>query len=148
MWDAVGKLVTDLKDATAVQLIAGRNPTANAAERARVASPEPAVGWAKQPGSYLAFVVVQTLATPPHPSVPLSRQRHVIKCYGRNAIEAGDLYEACSEELHHKGPRRSGEHAIYVSHDDTGGDYSTDPDTGQPLYTFIVETLATTQVVA
>jgi hypothetical protein len=35
-----------------------------------------------------------------------------------------------------------------VSHDDTGGSEGEDPDTRQPYYEFVVETLATTQVVA
>lgn len=147
-WDPIKLLVTELRDAPAVQAIAGVNPNVPANLGARVRSPKPGPGDVNEPGQYRAFVVVATLATPRHPQVPIQRARHVVRCYGRTPEEAEALYVACSNALHGRGPRAhgSGQH-IYVSHDDTGGDWSEDPDSGQPLYTFIVESLATTQVV-
>jgi hypothetical protein len=147
MWDPVGKLLTELRDDTAVAAIAGENP--HEPVQARVRSPKPGQGDSQGPGHYRAFVTIATLATPRHPSVPLQRARHVVTCYGRDPEEAAALYIACSEALHHKGPRQTGSgHGIYVSHDDTGGTEDEDPDTQQPLYRFVVETLATTQVLA
>ena len=149
MWDPVGKLVTELRDDPAVQAIAGENPHEPASLGARVRSPEPAAGDAQGPEAYRAFVVIVTLGTPRMPSVPVQRARHAVRCYGRTPQEAAALYAACSDALHHVGPRLHGSgQGIYVSHDDTGGQFSKDPDTGQPQYSFVVETLATTQVVA
>lgn len=146
MWDPVGKLLTELRDDDAVAAIAGENPHIAVP---RVRSPEPGPGDAQGAGSYRAFVVVSTLATPRHPSVPIQRDRHNVSCYGRTPEEAAALYAACSDALHHKGPRsRSDGQAIYVTHDDTGGTEDKDPDTSQPRYQFVVETLATTQAVA
>lgn len=147
MWDPVGRLLTEMRDDDGVAAIAGENP--HEPVQPRVRSPEPAPGDAREPAQYRAFVVIATLATTRERSaVPLQRARHVVRCYGRTPEEAAALYAACSDALHHKGPRVTGAgNGIYVSHDDTGGEASTDPDTHQPLYTFIVETLATTQAV-
>lgn len=148
-WDPVKLLVTELRADTAVRAIAGANPSVPANLGARVRSPEAAAGDAQGPSGYRAHVVISTLALPPHPSVPIQRARHVVHCRGRTPEEAEALYAACSAVVHHVGPRMHGSgHGIYVSHDETGGEYGTDPDTKQPTYTFIVESVATTQVVA
>lgn len=147
MWDPVSKLLTELRDASAVQAIAGENP--HEPVHARVRSPKPAPGDVQQAGKYRAHVVIATLATPPMPSVPVQRSRHVVRCLGRTPEEAEALYDACHDALHHRGPRQTGAgNAIYVSHDDTGASYQEDPDTQQPTYVFVVESLATTQAVA
>jgi hypothetical protein len=146
MWDPVGKLLTELRDDSAVAAIVSANPTVSVP---RVRSPKPGPGDAQQATAYRAFIVIATLATPRLASVPVQRSRHVVRCYGRTPEEADLLYRAASDALHHKGPRQTGAgHAIYVSHDDTGAAYEEDPDTHQPLYAFVVESLATTQVVA
>lgn len=146
MWDPVGRLITELRDDAAVAAIVGANPSTG---DIRVRSPKPGPGDAQGAGNYRAFIVIATLATPRHQSVPMQRARHVVRCYGRDNEEAARLYVAASDVLHHRGPRlASGGQGIYVTHDDTGGTSDADPDTQQPLYFFIVETLATTQVVA
>jgi len=146
MWDPVGKLLTELRDDPAVAEITGENPHIAVP---RVRSPEPAPGDAQPKGSYRAHIVIAALALPRHPSVPTQRARHVVRCYGRTEEEAAALYAAASDALHHKGPRLHGSgQGIYVSHDDTGGSPDQDPDTQQPLYSFVVESVATTQAVA
>lgn len=147
MWDPVGRLLTELRDDEAVAAIVGENP--HEPVHPRVRSPKAAPADLQGPNGYRAFVTIATLATPRLPSVPVQRARHVVRCYGRTPEEAAALYAACSDALHHVGPRVTGAgQGIYVSHDDTGGEAGEDPDTDQPTYTFVVETLATTQVVA
>lgn len=147
MWDPVGRLLTELRDDDAVAAIVGENP--HEPVHPRVRSPKAAPGDVQGASAYRAFVTIATLALPRMQSVPVQRARHVVRCYGRTPEEAAALYVACSDALHHKGPRTTGAgFGIYVSHDDTGGEAGEDPDNGQPTYTFVVETLATTQVVA
>ena len=146
MRDVVGALLVELRDDDAVAAIVGEHPHET---HPRVRSPKPGPGDAQGAGSYRAFIVIATLATPPHPQVPTQRARHVVRCYGRTNEEAEALYDAASEALHRRGPRLAASgYGLYVSHDDTGGTSDEDPDTQQPLYFFIVETVATTQVVA
>lgn len=146
MWDPVGKLITDLRDDDAVAAIVGEEPHDNVP---RVRGQEPMAGDVQGPKAYRAFIVVVTLGLPRHAQVPVQRARHAIRCYGRSILEAAALYAAASDALHAAGPRATAAgNVIYVSHDDTGGEYSTDPDTKQPLYSFIVETVAGTQVLA
>lgn len=145
-WDPVRRLLVELRDDAAVAAIAGENPHIKVP---RVRSPEPGPGDAQGAGKYKAFVVIATLATPPHPQVPIQRARHIVRCYGRDPIEADNLYAACTAVVHGAGPRQTGAgDAIYVSHDDTGATFSKDPDTGQPVYDFVIESVATTQAVA
>lgn len=150
-FDPVGFYVTELAEDATVSAIVGANPTSHP----RVRSPEPGPGDQQSPRTasgglgYRAFIVLVTLALPPHPQVPTQRTRHVVRCYGRTPEEAEELYNAATAVLHRAGPRqRASGKAIYVSHNDTGGTYEADPDTGQPCYYFVVEALATTQAVA
>lgn len=147
-WDPVGRLLTELRDAPAVAAIVGENP--HEPVHPRVRSPKAAPGDAQQgPDDYRAHVTIATLALPRHQSVPVQRARHVVRCYGRTPEEAAALYVACSNALHHRGPRvTGGGFAVYVTHDDTGGTEGEDPDTHQPYYDFVVETVASTQVLA
>lgn len=149
---AVGKLLIELREDSAVDAIV----------HGRVRSPEPAPpvyhpttkalldpGDARDRSDWVAFVVIVPVGTQRHPRVPTQRSRFVIRCYGRNPTEAWDLYAACSDAIHGVGPRvHAGGLGIYVSHDETGGETDMDPDTRQPLVTFVVELVATTQVVA
>lgn len=147
MWDPVAKLLTDLRDDSAVAAITSENP--HEPVHPRVRSPEPGPGDVQGKGAYRAHVVIAALATPRMQSVPVQRSRHVVRCYGRTPEEAAALYAACSDALHHVGPRGHGSGQwIYVTHDDTGAGIEHDPDTHQPHYSFVVETLATTQAVA
>lgn len=145
MWDPVGMLITEARDEAAVVAIVGANP----AGPPRVRGPKPGTGDVQGSGAYRAFMTIVLLAGPPHPSVPIQRTRHLVTCYGRTPEEAEQLYVACHQLWHHRGPRQTGSgHGIYVSHNDTGGSEDADPDTGQPLYRFVLESLATTQVIA
>lgn len=147
MWDPVGRLLTELRDHAGVAAIVGENP--HEPVHPRVRSPKAGPGDMQDPSTYRAFVTIATLATPRMLSVPVQRDRHVVRCFGRTYEEAAALYAACSDAVHHMGPRVAGSgQGIYVTHDDTGGAVGEDPDTKQPTYTFIIETLATTQVVA
>jgi hypothetical protein len=148
-WDPVKLLVTEMRGDAAVQAIAGQNPSVPAGLGARVRAPKAAPGDANGPSAYRAHVVITTLALPRHPQVPIQRARHVVHCRGRTPEEAEALYVACSAVVHAVGPRLHGSgQGIYVTHDDTGGEFARDPDTQQPTYTFILETVATTQVLA
>lgn len=144
MRDPVGQLVTELREDAAVAAIVGANPSSEP----RVRSPKAGPGDVQGPTAYRAFITIATLATPRHPTVPVMRARHVVRCYGRNPTEAEMLYDAASDALHGRGPRRQGTRVIFKSHDDTGAAYEEDPDSKQPVYSFIVETLAATQAVA
>lgn len=139
MIDVLPKLLLELRQDGAVSAIVST----------RVAGDEPKEGWAQGPGSYRAFVVLTNLVTPRHPQVPTQAARISARCYGRTAVEASSLYGACSDAIHAVGPRVfSNGLGIYVTHDDTGGNPGKDPDTKQPYVSFVIEAIATTQVVA
>jgi hypothetical protein len=144
MLDVLGKLIIELRQDPAV-----------AAITERIRGFEPAPGDAatvanSSPVRYKnAFVVLVTLATPRMKGVPVQRPRIAARCYGRTPQEAAALYGACSDAIHHVGPRvHANGLGVYNSHDDTGGTAERDPDTGQPLVSFVIDLHATTQVVA
>lgn len=138
MRDVIGGLIVELRSDTTIGAIVGN----------RVRGQEDAQGDVRGSSEWQAHIRIVTLATPRMPRVPVQRARYAINCYGRSKEEASDLYEAASDLLHGLGPRElTGGYWAYVSHDDTGGSFSTDPDTKQPAYTFVLELLATTQAV-
>ena len=138
MLDPLGKVLIELRDDAGVSAIVSD----------RVRGYEPAPGDAKAAGSYQAFVVISHLGTDREYRAPVQRVRYSVRCYGRTSQEAEALYGACSDAIHHIGPRlHANGLGIYISHDDIGGTASADPVTQQPLVDFIVELLATTQVV-
>jgi hypothetical protein len=144
-WDPIGRFVTELGQDARVAPIVSTNPTSHP----RVRGQEPGPGDAQGPDRYRAFIVIVTLATTPHPQVPIARCRHLVRCYGRTKQEAADLAMAASDAIHGLGPRVTGAaNGIYVTHDDTGSAYSTDPDTKQPQYNFTIESVVTAQAVA
>jgi hypothetical protein len=97
---------------------------------------------------YVAFVVLVRLDSPRETRAPIQRPRIAARCYGRTGQEAYALYAACSEAIHHVGPRvHANNLGIYLSHDDTGATQEKDPDTQQPYETFVIDLFATTQVV-
>jgi hypothetical protein len=106
MWDPVGRLLVELREDDRVAAIVGANPTEPVYPRVR--SPKSAPGDLQGPESYRAHAVIGTLATPRMASVPVQRARHVVRCYGRTPEEAAALYAACSDALHHVGPRVTG----------------------------------------
>lgn len=154
MLDALPKILIELRDDDAVDAIAHgrirgfepmpdvRNPTTGAViTRGDVRS-----GAAADP--YVAFVVLVRLDSPRETRSPVQRPRIAARCYGRTPQEAFALYAACSDAIHHIGPRLHGSGlGIYISHDDTGASQDKDPVTAQPLETFVISLIATTQAV-
>lgn len=143
MIDTLGTIVLELRNDAAVGSLVGT----------RVRGEEAAPGdvhMGTDTDPYQAFVVVSTLATPPMPRVPVQTTRLGVRCYGRTRQEAAAVYAACSDAIHHIGPRvrLSNGLGIYISHDDTGGSAARDPDTRQPYVEFVISLLATTQAVA
>lgn len=140
MLDPLGKLLTELRDDDAVDTLVD----------GRVRGFEPAPGDAKPAGSYQAFVVIVALGAERETRSPTARWTYGVRCYGSTAQNAMAVYAACSDAIHHIGPRiRSSDGlGIYLSHDASGGDTAKDPDTQQPYVTFTVELFATTVAVA
>lgn len=150
-WDVLGKLVLELRAESPIVAIVGRDE-ANLV-RVRGFEPSPgdgAVQVTDKGRRYAnAFIVLATLATPRHPTVPIQTDRVVARCYGRTPAEAMALYVAASNALHNLGPRlHANGLGIYISLDDTGGTQEKDPDTQQPLVSFVISLVATTQAVA
>lgn len=142
--DVLPKILTELRDDQAVAAIVGQ----------RVRGAEPAPGDAafddieggKRKYEH-SFIVVSRLAAPRHRQLPVQFATFAIRCYGTDRRRAAELRWAASNALHRKGPRVDGGLGIYQSLEDAGGEQERDPDTGQPLETFIVSAIATTQVV-
>lgn len=148
--DVLPKILLELRDDPTVHGIVG--------DRVRGKQPEGpltdqdgrevAPGDVRGPGEYVPFVVLVRLGGPPHPRVPIVTARIAVRCYGRTDREAAVLRNACSRAIHGKGPRTFANGlGIYVSHDVTGGQQDSDPETSQPLETFVIEAVAATQVV-
>jgi hypothetical protein len=136
--DALPKILIELRDDIEVDAIVD----------GRVRGFEPAPGDSQGPDTYKAFVVVVQLDAPRMARLPVQRPRIAVRCYGRTPQEAAALRWACSNAIHDLGPRVHGNGlGIYNSFDDTGGEQEKDPDTKQPLQTFIVDLFATTQEV-
>lgn len=139
MLDVLPKLLTELRDDSGVDaIVAGR-----------VRGFEPAPDDLDDPMK--AFVVLTTLSTARLPGFirgPVQDARINVRCYGRTAQEAASLYGACVEALHDIGPRlKANGLLIFATYDETGGSQGRDPDDGQPYMEFVVQALATTQVV-
>lgn len=123
------------------------DPAVAAIVEGRVRGGEPADGDAKGPGAYLPFVVLVQLGAARHPRVPVQFPRIAARCYGRTHQEAAALRWAVSGAVHYGGPRiHANGLGIYQSLDSEGGEQNTDPDTGQPYQTLVIEAPATTQV--
>jgi hypothetical protein len=134
-----GKLIIELREDAVVGAMVGT----------RVRGPVPAPGDALGPGSYQRFITCALIANPPLKRVPVQRARYLIKCYGTDPTDAMNLYVAASNALHERGVRTYANNiGIWNSWDDTGGSAESDPKTGQPYVSFIVELIATTQAVA
>lgn len=137
MQDVIGKVIIELRDDEAVSDIVDD----------RVRGTEPAPGDADKP--YKAFVVVSMLAPNRYRRVPIQRPAVSVRCYGKTPIQAAQLYGACSDAVHGRGPRVHGEIGIYLSEDAIGGGSpGKDPDTKQPYIDFTIDLFATTQAVA
>jgi hypothetical protein len=144
--DVLPKLLIEMREDAAVEAIVGQ----------RVRGAEPAKGDADWDDltdgtrKYKhAFVVLVRLSAARDRRLPIQRPRFAVRCYGRDRVEAAALRWACSDAIHMTGPRVHGNGlGIYTSFEDAGGEQDRDPVTGQPLETFIVQALATTQAVA
>lgn len=144
-WDALGKVLIELRDNAGVAAIAGANPTSSPV---RVRGFEPAPGDAQSPESYRAFVVLVHEGGTRMRNVPVQRPRIVARCYGRTPAEASQLGAAVSDAIHDRGPRvHSNGLGIYRSFGDSGGEQDKDPDTKQPFVPIFIDLFATTQAV-
>lgn len=149
--DVLPKLLVELREDPAVAAIVGT--------RVRGFEPAPAqinpttgatiaLGDARGPGEYVAFVVLVQIDATRLQRVPVQRAVIVARCYGRTPAEAASLRWAVSDALHLVGPRVFGNGlGVYQSSDDSGGEQEKDPDTGQPYQTVVISSLATTQAV-
>jgi hypothetical protein len=137
------KLLIELREDDAVSAIVGD----------RVRSPKPAPGDADwddiENGTRKykhAFIVLRSLAATRRLRVPVQDARVVVMCLGRTVVEAAELRWAASHAIHNIGPRiHANGLGIYNSFEDAGGEQDSDPDTGQPMESFIVAAIATTQ---
>ena len=136
MIDVFGKALLELLDDPGVAAITDR-----------IRGHQPGPDDAKGPGEYVAFVVVTDLGGPPLPRTPVQFARLNVRCYGATPQGAKALYVACSNALHHIGPRVHGTVGLYISHDTTGGAEGQDPRTDQPYIDFVVELIATAAAV-
>lgn len=147
--DVLPKLLIELREDETVAGIVGK--------RIRGKDPEGPIldglgreiepGDLRPAGSYVPFVVLKRLGGLPHPRLPIATTRTVVLCYGRTDREAAVLRNACAAAIHGRGPRvHSNGLAIYASHDVTGGEQEQAPENQQPLETFVIEAIATTQV--
>jgi hypothetical protein len=80
--------------------------------------------------------------------VPFQSQLIGINCYGTTFADAAVLSGAVSDALHAAGPRLTSAGLVYNTYEESGGDATKDPGTGQPFETIVVEVLATTAPVA
>lgn len=152
MLNVLPKLLIELRDDDAVEAIAhgrvrGREPAPDVVDPSSGAVLEQ--GDARGPGEYVAFVVLVQLDAPRDKRSVGQYPRIAVRSYGRTPQEAYDLYAACSDALHGRGPRvHNNGLGIYLSWDDTGSSPGTDPRTQQPYEEFIASLIATTQAVA
>ena len=138
-FDVVGKVVTGLRDDAEVAALNGT----------RIRGFEPAPGDAQGAGSYLNFVVVVLLEAPIEKRLPVQYPKVVIRCYGTTPQQAMANYIACANALHHAGVRTYANGlGIWDSFDASGASPDKDPDTDQPLVTFVADFIATTASVA
>jgi hypothetical protein len=135
MFDPIGKLITELRADPAV-----------AALTTRIRGGEPAPGDATTP--FQRFVVLVRLGRMRHRRVPFQSQLIGINCYGTTFADAAVLSGAVSDALHAAGPRLTSAGLVYNTYEESGGDATKDPGTGQPFETIVVEVLATTAPVA
>jgi len=150
MLDILPKLLTEIRDDADVASITTRirggepgSPVIHPTTKAVID-----LGDRRGPGEYVPFVVLVQLTSPREKGIPVQRARIAARCYGRTYQEAASLYAAVSDAVHNIGPRvHANGLGIYQTFDDTGGTEEKDPDTGQPLYTFVIEAIGTTQVV-
>lgn len=137
MYDPLGKLLTDIRDDTAV---------GTWTDRIRGGRPGPKD--ARGEGEYLRFVVITALGTVREKRAPVQYPRFDVACYGTSDQDAMTGYGLVSDAIHAVGPRLATGGGIYQTFDESGGTPDLDPDTRQPVVRFIVEMVATTQAVA
>jgi len=139
MLDVLPKILIELRDDVEVDALVD----------GRVRGWEPSPGDSQPAGSYKAFIVLVRLDAPRMVRAPLQTATFAVRCYGTDKANAYAVYAACSDAIHHIGPRlHANGLGIYLSLDDTGASQDADPVTKQPLETFVIRAAATTQAVA
>jgi hypothetical protein len=149
--DVLPKVVLLVRDDETVRAIAGGRVRATdaAGEVAHPVTGELIPPDARGPGEWVPFVVIARNGGPPDPTVPVETVRLVFRCYGADRRQAAVLRRACVNAIHGIEPVTFPNGlVIYAIHDVTGGDQDTDPDTKQPLETFVAEAVASTQALA
>lgn len=139
MIDPTGQVIAELRAASAVTAIVGD----------RVRGKEPA-GGDRPP-----MVIVTRMSGDRDPGSTNSRGAGLqevlfgIKCYGTTAQQAAQLYGACSDALHRRGPRvDASARAIFSSHDDMSSSSGNDPGTNWPWVDFTARIVAAAEAVA
>lgn len=134
MIDPLGKILTEIRDNATV-----------AALTTRIRGGEPAAGDAQPSTGYLRFVVLTRLGNDRALRVPVQTLRIAVRCYGTSFSDAATLAGAVSNAIHNIGPRRNATGVlIHRSYDDVGQGATKDPDTGQPMESFVIEAFAST----
>ena len=134
-------------DPTGYLLTTIRNDPAVAALTTRIRGGEPAPGDALGPGHYQAFIVLARLGSLRAPHAPIQGVRLVARCYGVTAQGAAALAGAVSDAIHDRGHRVNGSGvAIFSSFDDGGLGADRDPETAQPLESFVIQVGASTEL--
>ena len=135
MIDPLGKLLTEIRDNSAV-----------AALTTRVRGGEPAPGDSAVP--FLRFIVLVRLGAARDKRAPVQEVRIAVRCYGSTYADAAALYGAVSDAIHNVGPRIGASGVlIYRSFADSGTGAERDPDTGQPHEDGVISLFAATGVV-
>lgn len=139
MIDITGMVIAELRDDDAVAAIVGP----------RVRGVEPAAG--DRP----PMVIVTRMSGSRDPGNGDSRRAGLqevmlgVKCYGTTPQQASQLYGACSDALHAKGPRvDASARAIFWSFDDLGSSPGKDPGTNWPWVDFTARIVAAAEAVA
>lgn len=145
MLDPLGALITEAR----------ADPHVSALVSTRVRGYEPAgrtdtyPGDVRDPGDYVAFVVISALSVPPHLSLPITFADYAINAYGTDAPNAWAVYGALVKAFHKVGERVKGNGlGIYQSLVVTGGEQDRDPGNQQPVVRGTVRIVATAQAVA
>jgi hypothetical protein len=137
MIDVFGKLLNEIADDAIVGAITDR-----------VRGHHPGPGDVQGAGEFVPFVVLQDLGGPPLTRTPVQTLSVNVRAYGATPQGAKALYVACSNALHHVGPRIHSGIGIYISHDETGGTEGDDPVTHQPYVEGVFSAIVATAVVA
>lgn len=135
MTDPLGRILTEIRDFPAV-----------AALTTRIRGGEPNPGDALGAGHYQRFIVLVRLGSARLPRAPMQEVRIAVRCYGTTFADAAALAGAASDAIHALGHRTTAAGVvIFTSFEDIGLGAELDPDTSQPVESFIVQVGALTE---